>query len=200
MKKIILIGLIIICLFLVGCYSGDNYDEDYEEETYEDTVMDIRIQILEELQNKTEEIQEHCMSIIPNRIPLTSVHNIPSDRDIYWPWPEDSYWKDGTKMSRGTNDYDYITFVKGSNRGENINYIYPLEIMGYDGPVTSSEGTITEVIRYDIQLGLDPQDNYRGYKVVEYRCSVRSNDYPNYILTIPYRPFNPLPPKPAYLK
>ena len=148
MKKLILIGLIImISLLIVGCYKD-----------YEDRLMEEGAKAYEEYINKNEEIQTHCRSLIPDRIILIrNDTGVITGENYYYPDDIEYYWTDGMIMREELTGEAPI-FVRGKDKGENVNYLYSELPLDYKKTEISDEGIVGDAIEYEIQLVLDIRD------------------------------------------
>lgn len=74
-------------------------------------------------------------------------------------------WKDGIELK--------ITspFERGDQAGENVNYLYSGGRLFHSETPINSDGTISERVRYEIDLAIDSTDKTdEGYKVKQYCC------------------------------
>jgi hypothetical protein len=95
--------------------------------------------------------------IIPERLPLSDTYS--------YSQPE-YFWEDDTPINRGD-----LYFRKGSNQGENVNYLYSIFDIYYQKTPINSDGTVGKKITVKIELVLDSEDKTdEGYKIVDYRC------------------------------
>lgn len=89
----------------------------------------------------------------------------------------DYRWADGTHFSDAGN----LILFKGSDIGENSNYIYmKSNSITYKKEQFSSDGTILKPTTWAIRIAIDPNDKTsEGYKVVQYACSGTDIDIRN---------------------
>ncbi len=131
---------------------------------------------------------DSCKSLIPERIklqcnigPLADHYNN-TGRNTCTAESLPQYWNDGTLIT-GT-----VWFEDGWRQGENINFFYPGQYLGYEKVPVDSEGNVGEKISYRIMFILDPKDKTSGgYKVKSYKCCQSTKYNPCNILSESYK-------------
>mgnify|MGYP001566340199 CR=1 FL=1 len=139
-------------------------------------------------ETNTTSSKDFCRAIIPERIKLECCQGPIADhcrgtgRKNCVPGENSNFrkWTDGTPI-KGS-----IWFVEGWETGQNINYLYSSQYLGYEKTPIDTDGTVGEEISYKLMIVLDHNDRsdagfkVKSYKCCQFVCDIQSTSYKNW--------------------